>query len=246
MTEQNLFEYAPAPESRSIVDIRSSYGLFVNGEFVHATDGQVVQDDQPVDRGGARRGRRGLRGRRRPGRQGRPARLHPCLVADVGPRALEVPLPDRPPAAGAQPRVRGAGDDRQRQADQGVPRRRRPHRGGALLLLRRLGRQARARRLRRRPAAARGRRPGDPLELPAADAGLEDRPGAGRRQHGGAQAGRDDPADRAAVRGDLPAGRPAPRRGQHPHRRRRHRPRDRGARRTSTRSRSPAPPRSAG
>jgi len=28
------FEYAPAPESRSIVDVRSSYGLFVNGSFV--------------------------------------------------------------------------------------------------------------------------------------------------------------------------------------------------------------------
>ncbi len=28
------FEYAPAPESRSIVDIASHYGLFINGEFV--------------------------------------------------------------------------------------------------------------------------------------------------------------------------------------------------------------------
>jgi aldehyde dehydrogenase (NAD+) len=28
------FEYAPAPESRAIVDIRPSYGLFVDGEFV--------------------------------------------------------------------------------------------------------------------------------------------------------------------------------------------------------------------
>ena len=28
------FDYAPAPESRSIVDIKPSYGLFVNGEFV--------------------------------------------------------------------------------------------------------------------------------------------------------------------------------------------------------------------
>jgi aldehyde dehydrogenase (NAD+) len=28
------FEYAPAPESRAIVDIRESYGLFVGGEFV--------------------------------------------------------------------------------------------------------------------------------------------------------------------------------------------------------------------
>ncbi len=28
------FDYAPAPESRSIVDIKASYGLFVDGEFV--------------------------------------------------------------------------------------------------------------------------------------------------------------------------------------------------------------------
>jgi aldehyde dehydrogenase (NAD+) len=28
------FEYAPAPESRSIVDIKASYGLFIGGEFV--------------------------------------------------------------------------------------------------------------------------------------------------------------------------------------------------------------------
>jgi aldehyde dehydrogenase (NAD+) len=28
------FEYAPAPESRSVVDIRASYGLFIDGEFV--------------------------------------------------------------------------------------------------------------------------------------------------------------------------------------------------------------------
>ncbi|MDQ4037166.1 MAG: aldehyde dehydrogenase family protein [Actinomycetota bacterium] len=28
------FEYAPAPESRAIVDLRPSYGLFINGEFV--------------------------------------------------------------------------------------------------------------------------------------------------------------------------------------------------------------------
>ncbi|MEV0399040.1 aldehyde dehydrogenase family protein [Actinoallomurus sp. NPDC050550] len=30
------FEYAPAPESRGIVDIKPSYGLFVDGEFVEA------------------------------------------------------------------------------------------------------------------------------------------------------------------------------------------------------------------
>ncbi len=34
MAETTAFEYAPAPESRSIVDLRSSYGLFVDGAFV--------------------------------------------------------------------------------------------------------------------------------------------------------------------------------------------------------------------
>ena len=100
--------------------------------------------------------------------------------------------------------------------------------------------------LRPGPAAARRGRPGHPVELPAADAGLEDRAGAGLRQHRGAQAGRDHAADRAAVRRDLPAGRPAAGRGQHRHRRRRHRPARWSSTPTSTRSRSPARPRSAG
>lgn len=34
MTSRTAFDYAPAPESRSIVDIKSSYGLFIGGEFV--------------------------------------------------------------------------------------------------------------------------------------------------------------------------------------------------------------------
>src|SRR5688500_2954482 len=29
-----VFDYAPAPESRAIVDIKASYGLFIDGEFV--------------------------------------------------------------------------------------------------------------------------------------------------------------------------------------------------------------------
>src|ERR1044071_330114 len=33
-TTGTAFEYAPAPESRAIVDIKPSYGLFINGEFV--------------------------------------------------------------------------------------------------------------------------------------------------------------------------------------------------------------------
>jgi len=33
-----IFEYAPAPESRAIVNIKPSYGLFIDGEFVEGTD----------------------------------------------------------------------------------------------------------------------------------------------------------------------------------------------------------------
>src|SRR5436305_7331217 len=33
----SIFEYAPAPESRSIVDIAPSYGLFIDGDFLDGT-----------------------------------------------------------------------------------------------------------------------------------------------------------------------------------------------------------------
>ena len=42
------FEYAPAPESRSIVDIASSYGLFINGEFVDAKGGTTFKTVNPA------------------------------------------------------------------------------------------------------------------------------------------------------------------------------------------------------
>ncbi|BCJ33122.1 betaine-aldehyde dehydrogenase [Actinocatenispora thailandica] len=42
------FEYAPAPESRSIVDIRPAYGLFVDGEFVAPTDGESMKTVDPA------------------------------------------------------------------------------------------------------------------------------------------------------------------------------------------------------
>ena len=41
------FEYAPAPESRSIVNIRRSYGLFIGGEFVEPTDGSMFKTISP-------------------------------------------------------------------------------------------------------------------------------------------------------------------------------------------------------
>ncbi|MEU0204012.1 MULTISPECIES: aldehyde dehydrogenase family protein [unclassified Streptomyces] len=41
------FAYAPAPESRAIVDIAPSYGLFIDGEFVEAADGKVFKTVSP-------------------------------------------------------------------------------------------------------------------------------------------------------------------------------------------------------
>ena len=42
------FEYAPAPESRAIVDLKSSYGLFIDGEFVDTTDGRTFKSVSPA------------------------------------------------------------------------------------------------------------------------------------------------------------------------------------------------------
>ncbi|SNR47742.1 aldehyde dehydrogenase family protein [Actinomadura mexicana] len=43
-----VFEYAPAPESRSVVDIRGSYGLFVDGEFTSG-HGEPFKSVNPAD-----------------------------------------------------------------------------------------------------------------------------------------------------------------------------------------------------
>lgn len=42
------FEYAPAPESRSVVDIQSSYGLFIGGEFVDSAGGAPFKTISPA------------------------------------------------------------------------------------------------------------------------------------------------------------------------------------------------------
>ncbi|GAA5193233.1 aldehyde dehydrogenase family protein [Rugosimonospora acidiphila] len=43
------FEYAPAPESPSVVNIRPSYGLFINGEFVDPKDGERFKTVNPAN-----------------------------------------------------------------------------------------------------------------------------------------------------------------------------------------------------
>jgi aldehyde dehydrogenase (NAD+) len=43
-----LWDYAPAPESRDIVALRSSYGLFINGEFVDSEGGASFKTINPA------------------------------------------------------------------------------------------------------------------------------------------------------------------------------------------------------
>lgn len=42
------FEYAPAPESRAVVDIASSYGLFIDGTFVEPEGGKTFKTVNPA------------------------------------------------------------------------------------------------------------------------------------------------------------------------------------------------------
>ncbi|MGH9213681.1 MAG: aldehyde dehydrogenase family protein [Acidimicrobiales bacterium] len=42
------FDYAPAPESRSIADVKQSYGLFIGGEFVDPVDGVPFKTVNPA------------------------------------------------------------------------------------------------------------------------------------------------------------------------------------------------------
>ncbi len=47
--EKQAFAYAPAPESRAVVDIAPSYGLFIDGEFAEAADGKVFKTVSPAN-----------------------------------------------------------------------------------------------------------------------------------------------------------------------------------------------------
>ena len=226
------WDYAPAPESpdRPRQDQAAVTSLFIGGKWKKPASGKYFGHDLAVDGAEAR----GHRGRQRGGRRPRGDRRAPgarqVLGEDAGGRAREVHLPHRPGAPGEGARARHRRVDGRRQAHQGVARRGRPARGGALLLSRGLGGQARLRLPRAHRAAARGRGADHPVELPAADGRVEARAGAGLRQHGGAQARGDDAAHGAAPRAHHRGGRASARRRQHRHGRWRHGGSARGSR----------------
>ena len=232
--------------------------LLIDGEWVDAKDGTDLRHRQPGDRGGPRPGRPGVRRRRRPRRRRGPQRLRGRLavVADDAARPLAPAVAHRRPDRRAGRGVRPARVARQRQEPRvgraatsaSPPSCSATSPGwatkmeGTTIPMSVPGREFHA---YTRREADRRRRRHRAVELPADHGRLQDRPGDHRGQHGHPQAGRADPADRAAPRR-------AAARGRRPRRRRQRRcpasatraPRS-STTPTSTRSPSPAAPRSA-
>ena len=181
---------------RSKGNLPARYGNFIGGKWVAPVEGQYFTDYSPIngerlvevakstDRDVEACTRRGLQG------QGR-------LGAHIAGGAGEAAQQGRRPHGGESRTAGTRRDARQWQANPRNARRRRTARHRPLPLLRRLHPRRGRHYLddRRRDdrlsfqGAAGCRRPDHPMELPAADGGLEDRPGACRRQLHGHQAG---------------------------------------------------------
>ncbi len=214
------FEYAPAPESRAIVDIKANYGLFIDGEFVESKDGTTFKTINPAT-------------------EETLADIVAAGPSDVdravaaARKAYETVWAPMPGAVRAKYLYRIARliAERAREfavlesIDNGKPIRESRDVDIPLVSAHFFYYAGWADKLGYAgfgadPTSDRRRRPGDPVELPAAHARVEDRTGARLRKHGRSEAGRDDAADRAAVRRGLPAGGSAAGRRQHHHRRR--------------------------
>ena len=214
------WEYAPAPEARDIVKLEERYGLFIGGEFAEPKSGEwfgsispsseeklaeVAQaSEEDVDlavqaaRGAYEDGWSSLAPSERAKYLFRIARiiqersreLAVLESLDGGKPIRESRDVDLPLAAAHFFYYAGWAD----KLEYAFPN--------------------------RKPKPLGRRRTDHPLELPAADARVEDRAGAGGGEHRRAEAGRDHAADRAPVRRCVPSGRAAARCGQHRHRRR--------------------------
>ena len=163
---------------------------------------RAVEDGQPGHRGGARRGRRGARPTstaRSPPPAGRTRRLGPDARRRARPSTCSASPGSSRSAPASSPSWR-----RWTTASRSASRATSTcplaaahffyHAGWADKLELRGARPA--------PAAARRGRAGDPVELPAADGGVEGGARAGDGQHRRAQARRDHAADRAGARRD--------------------------------------------
>lgn len=177
------FEYAPAPESRAVVDIAPSYGLFIDGEFTEAADGKVFKTVSPsseevlseIAQAGEADVDRAVQAARKafekwsalPGAERAKYLFRIARIIQERSRELAV----------LETLDNGKPIKETRDADLPLVAAHFFYYAGWADKLDHAG-------LRSEPEAARGGGPGHPLELPAPDAGMEDRPGPGHRQHG--------------------------------------------------------------
>ena len=232
-----------APSSTS----RRRYGLFIDGEFVDGTGGGRSRRSTRPPRRSSPRSPRRAPPTSMPRRGGRAPRLRPRVVADA--RAASAASTSS--ASRGSSRSARASSRCWRRLDNGKPIKESRDVDVPLAAAHFFYYAGWADKLEYAgfgpdPTAARRRRPGHPVELPAAHAGVEDRPGPGRAATPWCSS---PPRPRRSPRccfaeicqqADLPAGR-----RQHRHRRRRHRAARSSRTPTSTRSPSPARPRSA-
>ena len=210
-----VWDYAPAPESADHVRLKDRYGLFLDGEFRDPADGRYVPTINP-------------------------ATEDPIAeVADGGPDDVTAAVES---ACAAQPKWAALPDlerakylfriarliqERSRELaivetmDGGKPLRESRDVDIPLAAAHFFHYAGWADKLRYGVSAREVEPLGVvgqivPVELPAADGGLEARARAGLREHRDPQAGRDHPADRAALGRDLPGGGASARRGHHP------------------------------
>ena len=212
------WEYAPAPESRDVVQLKSRYGLFIGGKEVAPRSGQWFTTIDPATE--------------EPLAEVARANIEDVNQAvAVARRAFKRDWGDLPGRERAKYLFRIARilQERSREfavlesLDGGKPIKESrdvdvPLGGVPLLVLRRLGGQARVRVPEHGPQTLGRGGAGHPVELPAADARVEDCARARGRQHGRSQASLIDSIERAVLRRRVPPGRSAAGGGQHHHR----------------------------
>ena len=217
------FPYAPAPESRSVVNLKPAYGLFIDGDFVDPLDGGSFKTEDPstqevlaevssagpadVDRAiaAARRAQEEVWGPM-PGKERAKYLFRIARIVQERSRELAVlesldngkPIKESRdvdiPLAAAHFFYYAGWADKLAYAGLGPG-----------------------------PPARRRGRTGHTLELPTSDGGLEARPCSGDREHLRAKTRRDHASVGAPAGRNPPTGRTAAGRRQHPHRSRRHR-----------------------
>ena len=205
--------YAPAPESRDIVSLQERYGLFIGGEWVEPRSGEYFttispRDEEPL----AEVAQAGAGGRRRSPSQAARAAFETagrsCPAASARSTSSGSRGSSRSGRASSPCSSRWTAASRSRSRATSTCRSRR--RTSSTTRAGPTSSSTRSRTARPRPLGR--RRPDHPLELPAADAGLEARARARGRQHRRAQAGRDDAAHGArssatsSAQAELPPG----------------------------------------